>query len=171
MFLQEKKKQESYFKTVLNLRKENKLKQDSNKLLLQLLVNIVKLRTTKELVDKVYEVIFSLFIEDLNIIPRNKKLLLELFKKLKIQARNKKLLLESSNKLKIKARNRKILPDGMNKINIKSRNEKILLESLLKSLKLKSRPAKIEALKDFLENELSSLNYIVPLKLKKKKIK
>ena len=30
MFLQEKKKQESYFKTVLNLRKENKLKQDFN---------------------------------------------------------------------------------------------------------------------------------------------
>mgnify|MGYP001496163033 FL=1 len=59
------------------LRKENKLNQTSNKLLLQLLVNIVKLRTTKELVDTVYEVVFSLFIEDLNIIPRNKKLLLE----------------------------------------------------------------------------------------------
>lgn len=147
IFLQEKKKQESYFKTVLNLRKENKLNQNSNKLLLQLLVNIVKLRTSKELVDKVYEVIFSLFIEDLNIIPRNNKLLL--------------------NSLKIQARNKKILLDGIKKSNIQSRKEKIFLESVLESLKLESRSPKIKALEDFLKNEVSSLPYIVSPELQK----
>ena len=148
IFLQEKKKHESYFKTVLNLRKENKLNQTSNKLLLQLLVNIVKLRTTKELVDTVYEVVFSLFIEDLNIIPRNKKLLLE--------------------SLKIQARNKKILSDGIKNDNIQSRNDKILLESVLESLKLESRAPKIKSLEDFLENELSSLSNKIPLQLQKR---
>ena len=186
MFLTEKKKYESYFKTLIGVDKYKP------KDLINIFLLLLELRTAKKIQDKLFYQIFDIILQEetthlinikdessqeINVVSRNKKINLEIseiIKELGLQKRNKKINLEVYKIIKelgLEKRSEKLFLEAL-KTQLSNRNKKIFLDSLESlaetlhdKIQLKNRNKKINT------NELRSIINKNMLKPRNEKIK